>query len=98
VEKEQRIDAQGEELKVRRSELDEREAELHRLEAQLLADHEIREHRLAERESERVDKEERLTERESQLSTYVAELQGQLTADEEWWAKQLGTRREATAA
>jgi len=98
VEKEERVDARSEELKLRQLQLDEREGELHRQEARLLADHEVREHRLDERETERVDKEERLTERESQLSTYVAELQGQLTADEEWWAKQLGTNREASAA
>ena len=72
-------------------------ATLDRREAQLLAEHEIREQRLEEREHADADTEERLTARETDLQAYVGELQEQLN-EGDWWAKQLGGKYKASAA
>jgi hypothetical protein len=46
---------------------------------------------LEEREREDEDRAQRLAARETHLSRYVAELQGQFAGEAEWWEKQLGT-------
>jgi len=83
---------------MRLAELEEREAELDRREASLVAEHDIREQRLEERERDGKDLEQRLAARETHLSSYVAQVQTQFANEGEWWAKQLGSSVDVPAA
>ena len=65
---------------------EERERELLLREARLDADHDIREEKLEKREAECAAREEKLGRREGDLGQYVAQVQ------DEWWAKQLGSK------
>jgi hypothetical protein len=97
-EKETRYEELEQQLTARLTELDEKERQLDRREASLLADHEIREQRLEDRELADADRDVRLNQRETHLQTYVGELQNQFANENDWWAKQLGSYEEAPAA
>ena len=97
-EKEKRYDELEEHLTARLHELDEKEHEVNRREASLIAEHEIREQRLEDRERAGAERDERLSKRETHLQTYVGQLQTQFANEDDWWAKQLGTYEEAPAA
>jgi hypothetical protein len=87
-----------EQLTLKLSELDEKELALELREASFIAEHEIREQRLEDRERAGADREIRLSQRESHLQTYVGELQNQFANEGEWWAKQLGSEEQVPAA
>ncbi len=97
-EKERRSDELEQQFKLRLQELDEKELALDRREASFIAEHEIREQRLEDREREGEERDVRLTQRESHLQTYVGELQNQFANEGEWWAKQLGSDQQVPAA
>jgi exonuclease VII large subunit len=97
-EKEKRSDELEEQLKLRLQEFDEKELALDRREASMIAEHEIREQRLEDREREGHDREERLSQRETHLQTYVGQLQNGFANEGEWWSKQLGTEDKISAA
>ena len=75
-EKEHKIDSRDEELRLVLHNLEERGAALDRREAQLIAEHEVQEQRLEERERLCAELAERLTSRESDLQTYVRRAAG----------------------
>ena len=96
-EKERRSEELEQQFKLRLQELDEKELGLDRREASFIAEHEIREQRLEDRERDGQDRDERLSQRETHLQTYVGELQNQFANEGEWWAKQLGSEETVSA-
>ena len=97
-EKEKRSEELEQRLTLRLQELDEKELALDRREASFIAEHEIREQRLEERERAGQDRDVRLAQRETHLQTYVGELQNQFANENDWWSKQLGAEVNAPAA
>jgi len=95
LEQEEELEQQ---FKLRLQELDEKELGLDRREASFIAEHEIREQRLEDREREGQDRDVRLDQRETHLQTYVGQLQNQFANEGDWWAKQLGADEKVSAA
>jgi predicted RNase H-like nuclease (RuvC/YqgF family) len=76
-----RLEKQEQEMKQRALELERRESELDEREARFEADMYLREDEIEARERQLADLEARLGQKESDLSSFVARVQGRLLAD-----------------
>ena len=78
-------------IRDRLRELDDREGLIEQREAGLEADIDIREDKIERREKELIELEGRLANKESELATYVKQIQTQFTdRDQSWWNKVTG--------
>jgi uncharacterized protein (DUF3084 family) len=85
--REKRVAQTEEELEERLRDVDEREDALQTREAEFEADVELREQRMERWRAELMELEQRLDRKETELTLYVGELQGELaTRAPSWWA------------